>query len=204
MQKALFILLCIISLGSMGQSVIETGIQVSGGWFFPAKAYDGSTYKNGMVSGAGVYAAVRIWKPLSLVTGAGFQYKVMQEQNFIPAGGPASQPGYPVAGEYRWDKFQHHSLLAPIKLRLALTHSFFIQSGMEVAWLTNYSRVNEKPETNWTIGVSSRKHKLKWSLDYSKGFKDQGLGETVNGVTSATIYRNQMLQFSLYYPLWQK
>lgn len=202
---ALFI--CIFPFICFAQPKIETGIQLNGGWVFPGKYSSGSNYKNGFSSGIGCYLACHVWKPVSLITGLGYQYKEMQEENVVIYGstGYGGSPyGYGYGGAYYWKKFPHHYLLIPLKMRLANQNGFFIQLGAEVAWLLNYKYINEKPEYNWTIGFGSNKHKLAWSFDYIQGFKEQGFGEITNGISSGTIYKNRMLQLTLSYPLFKR
>jgi hypothetical protein len=98
-------------------------------------------------------------------------------------------------------------MVVPIHLQLLVSKSFFILGGIESTWLLNYEAVNEKPEYNWTAGFGRQKNKLKWSINYIKGFKDQGFGnKTVetDGHYKGSINRNRMLQLNLSYPIWQK
>jgi hypothetical protein len=59
------------------------------------------------------------------------------------------------------------------------------------------------------MGFGSQKHKLKWSLNFIRGFEGvgffNGLYTIDNGkYFSGTVYHNQMLQLNLSYPIWQK
>jgi hypothetical protein len=105
------------------------------------------------------------------------------------------------------DKLSLQYVVVPVHLQILLSKSFFVRGGIESTWLTNYEAVNEKPEFNWTIGLGSQLHKLKWSINYMKGFKDQGFGSRTmeaDGHYRGSINRNNMLQLNLSYPIWQK
>lgn len=105
-----------------------------------------------------------------------------------------------------WDKLPLHCIVVPVHLQLLLSKSFFVRGGIESTWLTNYEAVNEKPEFNWTLGFGSQKYKLKWSVNYIRGFKDQGFGNKTieaDGHYIGSINRNNMLQLNLSYPIWQ-
>lgn len=70
----------------------------------------------------------------------------------------------------------------------------------------NYEAVNEKPEFNWTVGFGSQKNKLKWSVNYIKGFKEQGFSDKQaepDGHYKGSINRNNMFQLQLSYPIGQ-
>lgn len=212
MKKYLLLILFIgFAVVCFSQPKLETGIQLNGGWMFPAKASPNSNYKNGFSSGIDCYVAFHVWNPVSVITGFGYQYKEMQDQNVSVSSngnyGSYSPYGYGYGNGgfvYRWEKFPHHYFRIPLKMRVTTRKGFFVQSGIEAGWLLNYDSENEKPEYNWAIGLGSSKHKLDWSLDYIQGFKEQGFGKITNGVTSATIYKNRMLQLSFSYPLWEK
>lgn len=123
--------------------------------------------------------------------------------------GGYSTYGYGYGSDYieGSDKLPLHYIVVPVHIQMPLSKSLFVSGGIESTWLTNYEVVNEKPEFNWTIGIGSHKHKLKWSVNYIKGFKDQGFGNITlepDGHYKGSINRNNMLQLNFSYPIWQK
>ena len=94
-----------------------------------------------------------------------------------------------------------------ISSKLPCLQKKIVRGGIEASWLTNYDPGKDKTEWNWTLGFGSQQHKLKWSVNYIRGFKDVGFANnlfTIYGMRSATAYRNNMLQLSLSYPIWHK
>ncbi|MDP2889837.1 MAG: hypothetical protein Q8P34_12865 [Bacteroidota bacterium] len=123
---------------------------------------------------------------------------------------------YAEGGEYGynttdegWKKYALNYMVVPVHLQLLTGKYFFIRGGIEASWLINHDVGSKKTEYNWTMGFGSQKHKLKWSLNFIRGFKGvgffNGLYEIDNGkYFSGTVYHNQMLQLNLSYPIWQK
>lgn len=212
MKKVLsiFILICLALLGN-SQSKTEFGITTEGSWFIPyqTNGRDWQT-KAGFSTGVGVYASRNIFWRFSADIGLGYHYKQMQQHYIIYTGTDDSYGyGYGPANIEGWKKYDLHYVVVPVHLQLLTGKYFFLRGGIEASWLTNYDSGNEKGEYNWTTGFGSQKHKLKWSVNYIRGFKEvgfvNGLFEIENGkYKSATVYRNQMLQFNLSYPIWQK
>jgi len=210
-----FIFTC-YALFSYSQSVTEFGVNTEGSWFMPHQSIsrDWST-KAGFGTGIGVYASSTIFWRFSVDIGLAYRYKQMQQHYVVYTGtGSSYGSGYESGIGYSnldkiegWDKLPQHYIVVPVHLQLLLSKSFFIHGGMESTWLMNYEAVNEKPECNWTVGFGSQKYKLKWSVNYIKGFKDQGFGNKTiepDGHYKISINRNTMLQLNLSYPIWQK
>lgn len=105
-----------------------------------------------------------------------------------------------------WKKYPHHYIVVPISLQLFIYKDFFILAGAESTWLINYNFVDQKPEFNGVVGLGTQMKKFKWSVNYIRGFKDQTFNNEVNyyGGRTYTTYRNNMVQFSISYALWQK
>jgi hypothetical protein len=205
----IIILLSCISTFSYSQIKTEFGITTEGSWFMPHQTIgrDWAT-KAGFGTGIGVYASQNLFWRVSADIGLAFRYKQMQQHYVVYSenGGGYDPYGYGSANIEGWDKLPLHYIIVPVHLQMLLSKSFFIRGGIESTWLMNYEAVNEKPEYNWTLGFGSQKHKLKWSVNYIKGFKDQGFGDRTlepDGHYKVSINRNNMLQLSLSYPIWQ-
>ena len=203
MNRFLIILLFLFPSLVFSQPRFETGIQLSGGWVFPGKASPVSNYKNGFSSGIDAYVAYHLWKPVYIISGVGYQYKEMQDLNEYSSG---SGRGYGdgTTSTSIWEKFPHHYIRIPLRVKLSTRKGFFVQSGIEAGWLLNYDSENENPEYNWAVGLGNRKHKLGWSLEYIQGFEDQGFGEQDGDHIRATIYRNREIRLNFFYPLFSK
>lgn len=207
----LFLLFTCFSLLGFSQAKFNFGLTAEGSWFSPHQSIgrDFQT-KGGFGSGIGVYASRNIWGRLSADAGLGYRYKTMQQHYIISTETGGS--GYSNGNGYSqsvggWDKLPLHHLVVPLHLQLLIGRSFFLRTGVESTWLLNYDVANEKPEFNWTFGFGSQRHKLKWSVDYIKGFKDQGFvnkNPEPDGHFKGSINRNNMIQLSLSYPIWQE
>lgn len=207
-----FIFVC-ITVSGISQSKLEFGITTEGSLFMPSKTIKyANANKNGFGAGIGVYASHNIFKWLSADLGLTYRYTEMQQQytTYSGAGGYSLYPDYIDDPQFisttGWDKLKMNYLVVPVHLKLLLTKSYFVRAGIEAAWLANYDRVNEKPEYNWTVGIGSQKHKLNWSVNYIRGFKDQGFGNKTleaDGHYKGAIYRNNMIQLNLSYPIWR-
>lgn len=192
---------------SYSQSKTEFGITTEGSWFMPHRT-DGRDWatKAGFGTGIGVYASRNLFWRVSADIGLAYRYKQMQQHYYVSTGSGGYDP-YGSASIEGWDKLPMHYIVVPIHLQMLLSKDFFVRGGIESTWLTNYEAVNEKPEFNWTLGFGSQKHKLKWSVNYIKGFKDQGFGDRTlkpDGHYNGSINRNNMLQLTFSYPIWQK
>lgn len=202
------VLLSILTITSYSQSKTEFGITTEGSWFMPHRN-DGRDWatKAGFGIGVGVYASQNLFWRVSADIGLAYRYKQMQQHYKVYKESGGSVNPYESNNIEGWDKLPLHYIVLPLHLQILISKSFFIRGGIESTWLINYVAVNEKPEYNWTLGFGSQKHKLKWSVNYIKGFKDQGFGDRTleaDGHFSGSINRNNMLQLNLSYPIWQK
>lgn len=225
-MKQITIILGLLFAGhfSFSQEKTEFGISTEGSWFMPHREpeYRGLETKNGFGTGIGFYASRDIFWNVSADVGIAYRYKQMQQHyDFYPetTGGYSyeyggyspyvydySPYGYGTGNIEGWDKLPMHYVVVPVHLQLLLNKHLFIKGGIETSWLLNYEIVNEKPEFNWVIGFGSQKHKLKWSVNYIRGFKEQGFGDKSpepDGHFKGSINRNNMLQLQLSYPIWQ-
>ncbi|WP_347840375.1 hypothetical protein [uncultured Draconibacterium sp.] len=207
-MKQITIILCLLFAGylSFSQENTEFGITAEGSWFMPHREseYRGLETKNGFGTGIGIYASRDIFWRVSADIGIAYRYKQMQ-QHYSVYTGSDNADGYPINAE-GWDKLPMHYVVVPIHLKVLLSKIFFVKGGIESTWITNYDAVNEKPEFNWVIGFGSQKHKLKWSVNYIRGFKEQGFlhkNMEPEGYYKGSINRNNMLQLQLSYPLGQ-
>jgi len=106
-----------------------------------------------------------------------------------------------------WGKYPHHYVVVPLNLQLFIYKDFYVLGGAESTWLINYNFVDQKPEFNWVVGFGNQMNKFKWSVKYIRGFKDQTFDNELladYGVRTYTTYRNNMVQLSLSYAIWQK
>lgn len=214
MKKLFTLILISLTLSAVSQSKMEFGITAEGSWFMPGETFEYylPTNKNGFGTGVGVYASHKIYHGLSADIGLLYRFTEMQQRfdTYTGAGAyslyPDAKPDLEFISTTGFDKLKMNSFVVPVHLQLLLTKSYFVRGGIEAAWLANYEAVNEKPEYNWTVGIGSEKYKLKWSVNYIRGFKDQGFGNKTmeaDGHYKGAIYRNNMIQFSLSYPLWR-
>jgi hypothetical protein len=209
-MKYCFILIFIfLSLISYSQSKTEFGVIIEGAWFTPKpNSKYSEPNRNGWGTGLGIYASRSIFWRFSADAGLLFRYKQM-EQHYTKPGIAGTNTGVPYeyAQEVGWKKYALNYVVVPMHLQLLHGKYAFIRGGIEASWLTNYKPA--KTEYNWTLGFGSQRYKLKWSVNYIRGFKEvgfkNGLYEMENGkYFSGTFYCNQMLQLSLSYPLWHK
>ncbi len=203
----IIILLSFISMFSFSQQKTELGISAEGSWFMPYRtgSREWST-KNGFGTGLGIYASHNLFWRVSADVGLAYRYKQMQQHYVIYSENLEIDPytGYLSQPEEGWDKLPMHYVVVPIHLQVLLSKSFFIRGGIESTWLINYDVVNEKPEFNWSVGFGSQKNKLKWSVNYIKGFREQGFGDYSSGTEDhyiGSINRNNMLQLQLSFPI---
>ena len=227
----LLVIFCLLIGSAIAQPKIQFGVNTEGAWFMPANTFESTRdlIKDGFGAGIGVYASRDIFWRVSAHVGILYRYTemkqyyqvfykdggyyVMGDNGFCFTGGGNGVNGVNIGYlEYSktsegWDKLPMHSVVVPIHLRLHFSKNLFVSGGIESAWLINYEMVNEKPEFNWTLGFGSDKHKLSWSVNYIKGFKDQGFGKSTpeaDGHYIGSIYRSNMLQLNLSYPIWQR
>jgi len=216
----LLVILCLFISSAIAQPKIQFGVTTEGSWFVPLQYHEYSEpNKNGWGAGLGVYASRNIFWRFSAAIGLSYRFKQMQQHYTIYTGGSdygisggnGGYAGYDdssITNIEGWEKYSLHYVVLPLHLQLLAGKYLFIKGGIEASWLTNYDTGNE-PEYNWTAGFGSQKHKLKWSVNYIRGFKDVGFSNGLYTLEdgkylSATAYQNQMLQLSLSYPIWHK
>ena len=230
------IVFCLCFNSVIAQSKIELGLTTEGSWFMPGRfSKDAPTNKDGFGTGIGVYASKNISNKWSANIGLTYRYKEMQELvpnnylanafnvggNYSPYGGGYGQYGGSYGGygigygtnySYEnkldfWQKYPHHYVVVPINIQYLFYKNFFVLGGVESTWLINYNSVDQKPEFNWVVGLGNKMNKLKWTVKYIRGFKDQTFDNELladYGVPTPTTYRNNMIQLSLSYAIWQK
>ncbi|WP_430973464.1 hypothetical protein [Sunxiuqinia rutila] len=191
---------------TFAQSPTQIGIYSEGSWFFPK--HDRSTFQSATESlstGVGMYVSSPIKGRFSASLGLGYRYKTNQasflertDEGSIDYGGEGGGYGYSTVEQ----KFPQHYFTIPLKLRYTNSRHLFLESGLEAGWLLNYSRINEKPEYNWLLGIGYSKYRLQGSLSYVQGLKDQGMGKIQNEKLYGQIYRNRMIVLNLSYTLW--
>ncbi|WP_303925314.1 hypothetical protein [Draconibacterium sediminis] len=223
-MKQITIILCLLLAGhfSFSQERTEIGITAEGAWFMPYRteipytANDWAT-KNGFGAGVGVYASHNLLWRVSADIGIIYRYKQMQQHYSVYSQTTEGYSQYPYEPGHSssenetvkiegWDKLPMHYVVVPLHLQLLIGKNLFVKGGFETSWLLNYDIVNEKPEFNWVIGFGSQKYKLKWSVNYIRGFKEQGFAQKdikPDGRFKGSINRNNMLQLKLSYPIGQ-
>lgn len=216
-----FTFFCLYAGNLFAQSKIEFGLISEGNLFIPGNSSNYSTPKeNGFGAGIGVYAAKGIFGKLSADIGLTYRFKQLREYYIDPFRTSGSYGGYEGGTLYDykieysaegkingWKIYPLQYLVVPVHLQYQILKNIFVRGGIEACWLTNYDEGKDNPEFNWTLGIGSQYRNLKWSVNYIRGFKDVGFVNnlfTMDGMRSATAYRNNMLQLSLSYPLWQK
>jgi len=211
----LMVVLYFLCSSAIAQSKIEFGVNTEGSLLiFGDIPHYSQPKKNTLGAGIGVYASRNITGKLSADLGVMYRYKLLKEFYDIGSTGYGyGYGGYDGSSPYSpetvqgWKTFPLHYVVVPVHLRYLVYKDLFVRGGIEASWLTNYDTGKDKPEWNWTLGFGSQQHKLKWSVNYIRGFKDVGFANnlfTIYGMRSATAYRNNMLQLSLSYPIWHK
>lgn len=209
----LLVIICIFISSAIAQPKIQFGVTTEGSLLiFGDIPHYSFPKKNTFGAGIGIYASRNITGKLSADLGVMYRYKQLKEYYDIStnAGGYGNFDGsspYSPETIQGWKSFPLHYVVAPFHLQYLVHKDLFVKGGIEASWLTNYDTGKDHTEWNWTLGFGCQKHPLKWSVNYIRGFKDVGFANelfTVYGMRSATIYRNNMLQLSLSYPIWQK
>ena len=219
---------CLFFTSILAQSKMEFGLTAEGSWFMPGKySKDFSTCKDVFGAGIGVYLSQNIYGKLSADIGLMYRYKEMQVYNALgvivpddPNGGYGygNSYGYNTGVDYiysgssqfgteGWKKIPLNYIVLPVHLNYLLYKSIFARGGIEASFLTNNGTPNEKTGFNWTVGVGCRKYKVKGSVNYVRRFKDEAFTNVIyflNGDPYNPVYRNNMIQLSLSYPLWEK
>jgi hypothetical protein len=219
----LMVVFCFLYSSAIAQSKIEFGVNTEGSLLiFGDIPHYSQPKKNTLGAGIGVYASRNIAGKLSADLGVMYRIKQLKEYydiGYADYGYGGYSPygyGYSYGSQYEdsdlgmikgWKSYSLNYIVVPFHLNYLVYKNIFVRGGIEASWLTNYDPGKDKTEWNWTLGFGSQYHKLKWSVNYIHGFKDVGFANdlfTIDGMRSATVYRNNMLQLSLSYPLWQK
>jgi hypothetical protein len=218
--STLFLLLV---TASFGQSPFQVGLYTEGGLFFPSEiSSESPSLKQGFMAGGGLYIASPVVEKFAVSAGVGYRYKENHQQYsnrllwYPPIGGNPygySPYGYGSTAEaepfdglvHSWILFQQHYVVVPLRLKYVVWRQLFVEPGIDAAWLLNYDYIREELELDWTIGVGWELGRLKCSLNYRHGFKDQGMGD-IDGYEEelGQAYRNHLLAMNLSYPLWRK
>jgi len=202
-----------VSTFSYSQSKIQFGVTTEGSLsIFGDIPHYSQPKKNTFGAGIGVYASSDIAGNLSADLGVMYRYKLLKEYYDISPntggyGGYDGNSPYSPETVQGWKTFPLHYVVVPFHLQYLVYKDIFVRGGIEASWLTNYVTGKDHTEWNWILGIGCQKHPLKWSVNYVRGFKDVGFANelfTAYGMRSATIYRNNMLQLSLSYPIWNK
>lgn len=208
-QLTVIFLLLLISLFSFSQTHFPIGIYAEGGYFFPKTTCFDQTLDNDFATGGGVFIGSNITSRFAVSLQAGYRYKSNKSTSAVvsseSAGSYASNDGdYGSGYGYQTitSAYKQHYFVLPFKVSYLLSKKFFFETGIETTWLLNYNRVSEKPEFNWLFGAGFNFNKLKASLNYVQGFKEQGMGETENEIEHAQIYRNRTLMLTVSYPFF--
>lgn len=212
----LLVILCLFISSAIAQPKIQFGVTTEGSFLiFGDIPHYFQPKKNTFGAGIGIYASRNIAGKLSADLGVMYRYKPLKEYYDIgnKGYGYGGYDGYDDSSPYSpetvqgWKTFPLHYVVVPVHLQYLVYKDLFVSGGIEASWLTNYDTGKDHTEWNWTLGFGCQKHPLKWSVNYIRGFKDVGFANelfTYDGFRSATIYRNNMLQLKLSYPIWQR
>lgn len=221
------LLICFAAGSAMSQSKIEFGITEEVSLLIPGKHEQYSPpNKNTFSAGIGVYASKGIFGKLSADIGLVYRFKQIKEYcdlssfTFSQYGGYGGYwYGYSPYDAYEysyqydlqlksWRNFSLNYLVVPLHIQYVVFGGISVRGGIEASWLINSDTGKNKTEINWTIGFGGQKHKLKWFVNYIRGFKDVAFENNLwvrsDGYKSATVYRNNMLQLNISYPFWVK
>ncbi len=209
---------------SFAQEKGVLGVYTEGAWFIPGDKM--GSINNGLAAGAGLYYEFPISTKFSGSLGVGYRFKQnkkyqinytenyggysygYQGVSYYISGYEGYSPyGYNPSLEGKWLSFPQHYVVLPARLKYKLKKDFFIQTGLEAAWLLGYDYVSQKPEFSWSVGFGSKVGDLEWSLSYMQGTKEQGMVNYENSVWNVTKdqnFRNRMIMLNLSYPLWKR
>lgn len=213
----LSLLFFLLAGSALAQSKTEFGITTEGSWFLPGN-YDNYSpqNKNGFGVGIGVFASRNIFGKLSADIGVTYRHKKMKEYyEAISTDGNYSPYGYGYGFTFTnsgkiqgWKGYPLDYVVVPLHLNFDIRKFLFLSGGIEASRLTNFDTGNDKIEWNWIVGFGSLLNRLKWSLNFIRGFKSVAFANNLwtrsDGLQSATAYQNNMIQVSLSYPIWKK
>ena len=196
-----------IILNASSQPKFELGLSTEGSWVMKKEltvpgGHIGERHNWGTAFGA--YIFVPVWWRFSLSGGVGCRYSEIQKGDAIWTP-HENRPGAYLSG-YDYRKFQRYYMVVPFNLNLLVTRNVFITGGIEYCRVLNdYTSILKNPEYNWTIGIGSQKHKLRWSLQYLRGFNEQRIQNKASADGSDPgflfYYQTNRLQLNLSYPL---
>jgi len=195
------------SIALFAQSKIEIGLTAEGLWCMkkestiPIRMYG---ERNNWGSGFGTYVSMPIWWRFSISSGLSFRYS--EYQKGIPVWKRLDYGS--ILSGHNWIKSSRNYLVVPLNLRLLLTKKMYITGGMEACHLFGYNYLKQNIEYNWALGVGNNAKKLNWELKLISGLNPQtaehhdSQGQGIND--KWVMYKTNMLQLSLSYPLWKK
>lgn len=221
-QITITFLLLVTTLLAFSQTKFIGGVYAEGGLFFPKSGSSSQDIENKLAGGGGVFISYNITPKFAASLQAGYRYKsnnatsrIYGEDGFWGYGD--EDPMY----ENIHRNYKQHYFVLPIKINYLLTEKLFIEAGIETAWILNYGNVkadqlsndanapyhnsvNEKPEFDWIVGCGyNLSPKLKASVNYTQGFKEQGMGSIKSLDDSfGQLYRNRMLMLNLSYSIF--
>ncbi|KAB2831993.1 MAG: hypothetical protein F9K48_11320 [Candidatus Brocadia sp.] len=204
MKKLFFIIVACFSFNTLSAQTTPLQLRLYGeaGYYFPSSETSFSVKDHdGSGAGFGLYGLMPLYKKWSLLAGAGYRY-LNNGQSLTWS----DEPGYgsDITTYSIFTNYPKHYLLIPVKLRYTTTHSLYLQSGIETAWLLNYKYTKAKTEYNWTFGVGTGLGQLDWSVQYVQGLTDQAIGDSRSGGPNEQFFTNRHLSVEVSCPLWKK
>ncbi|WP_303925303.1 outer membrane beta-barrel protein [Draconibacterium sediminis] len=217
-MKQITIILCLLFAGyfSFSQNKLSAGIYAEGGYFFPKKTYSGESFENNTALGGGGFLQYHITTKFAAALQAGYRYK--SNENTTRTYTPLEGYDYGYGSETETHSYKQHYLILPLKLSYLITKKLSVEAGVEAARILNYDEVhiddltgdkwfdnvNHKTEFDWILGIGySISPKIKASLNYIQGFKEQGMGsiKTLDESYGQT-YKNRMVMINLSYSIF--
>lgn len=190
------------------QSKLEIGLTAEGSWCMkkestiPIRMYG---ERNNWGTGIGGYVSIPVW--WRFYASSGLIYRYSEYQKGIPIWKHVTNTSSILSG-YTWIKSSRNYLVVPLNLRLLITKKMYITGGIEACHLFGYNYLKQSIEYNWTLGVGSKAKKFNWELKLVSGLNPQtaehhdSQGQGIND--KWVMYKTNMLQLSLSYPLWKK
>lgn len=221
-QITITFLLTLAAFAAFSQTKFSAGVYTEGGYFFPKSE---SKSDGNAALGAGIFADYKLTPKLGVSLQAGYRFKSNDATNIIFYGdgnSPYGYGGYGSGYETISKTFKQHYIVLPFKVSYLLTKKLFIEAGIETACILNYDKIpsqlpdgtyvlpetynliNKKYEFDWIVGLGYNfSPKLKASVNYTQGFKDQGTGiKKSNSDGYGQIYKNRMLMVNLSYSIF--
>jgi hypothetical protein len=204
MKKLFFVIIACFSFSALSAQTTPLQLRLygEGGYYFPSSVTTLSVKDHdGYGAGFGLYGLMPVYKKWSLLAGVGYRY-LNNGQSMTYADNPGY--GSDVRTYTVFTNYPKHYLLIPMKLRYTTSHKLYIQSGIETAWLLNYTYTKEKTEYNWTIGLGTSLGELDWSVQYVQGLTDQAIGHSKSGGPNEQFFTNRNLSIEVSCPIWKK